>query len=190
MLKKVSPLLSILFLLGVFWLAHCCQAKPGASKQPACSMAVDNVVSLFQSNIPARLTAVTAPTAPCMVLSYAVCNYFVPVNDYVTFGLSNNINLAAGQPCPSTSLNTVTITFEAAPTVPIFVWLQSTPGTTSTTPVYMTGGSITIPNIGGTNSWFTTPTTATMTTLCIQAVYPTPPPDTLYYPVSCTILYQ
>jgi hypothetical protein len=125
------------------------------------------------------------PASPCTVVSYAACNYLVPSNDYVSFSLANDISFTT---CPAAQVHTATITFQAAPTAPLFVWLSNASG--STTPVYMTGATQTITKAwfgAGATSWFGG---GPWTTLNVRAIYPNPPPSTYYYPISCTIVYQ
>lgn len=139
-------------------------------------------------------TPVTTPVGPCTVLGYAVSNYFVPPNDYLLVPINgtSGISIPLATAC---TLNSVTITFQGAPSVPLLVWLTdnaTTPGTTST-PVYVNGSSLTVPK-----SFFGTGTTTpnwfalgqNWKGLAIQAIYPNPPPSTFYYPESCTILFQ
>ena len=153
-------------------------------------MGADTVVSGMMKNVPTLLTAsINAPSPMCNIVAYAPCNYIIPPNDYVNFTINTAIDLAGT--CTAAQLNTVTLTFEAAPSIPIFVWLSGTVGVTvtNTTPVYMNTGSITISkSTTAMASWFTTG--ANWTTLCVQAIYSDPPPSTLYYPMSCTIVYQ
>lgn len=153
-------------------------------------MLADTVVSGKIKNVPALLAAsINAPSPMCNIVAYAPCNYIIPPNDYVNFTINTAINLAGT--CTAAQLNTVTLTFEAAPSVPIFVWLSGTVGvtTTSTTPVYMNTAATTISkSTAAMASWFTTD--ANWTTLCVQAIYSDPPPSALYYPMSCTIVYQ
>ncbi len=158
------------------------------SRNMAAMHGTDQVLSIIKSNVPVNLAVIAAPT-PCAIVSYASCNYLIPSNDYVTFDLATDIAFTT---CTTGQLNTATITFAAAPSVPLFVWLSYTTGgtTTSTTPVYMTGASETINKAwfgAGATSWFSG---GPWTTLNVQAIYPTPPPSTLYYPISCTIVYQ
>ncbi len=149
----------------------------------------DRVMSLSKSNINTKLAVITAPT-PCVIMSYAVCNYPIPPTDSVYFTLSQSISFGT---CTTAQLNTATITFQAAPTIPIFVWLSNIDGsgsvTASSSPIYMTGASDTI-----SKNWFGTAATSwfsgTWNTLNVQAIYPSPPPTTYYYPISCTIVYQ
>lgn len=125
------------------------------------------------------------PASPCTVVSYAACNYLIPANDSVTFSLANPVSFAN---CPAEQVSTATITFQGTPDIPIFVWLSN--ATASTTPVYMTGATQTITKAWfglGTTSWFGG---GPWTTLNVQAIYPSPPPTTYYYPISCTIVYQ
>lgn len=155
--------------------------------QPA-QMLTDKVILNFAPNVQAQLVQSITPGAPCTIFSYIPCNYLIPANDYVTFTIpSSGINL--GGSCLAANLRTVTITFETAPSVPIFVWLTGTAvgSETSTTPVYMNNASQTVYK-SSLSTWFTT--SATYTTLCVQAIYPSPPPTTFYYPQSCTIVYQ
>lgn len=152
----------------------------------------DRVLSPLGSNVPAQFVgSVNAPNPMCNIITYVPCNYIIPPNDYVTFSTSINLTncpvVALTNPNP---LNTVTLTFEAAPPGPIFVWLTNgaTPAVT-TTPVYMTNAAITISRTTSTmTSWFTPGTT--WTGLCVQAIYSDPPPSTLYYPMGCMIVYQ
>lgn len=153
----------------------------------------DNVVRLIKPSVPALLTAnVAAPNPMCNIVAYALCNYIIPPNDYVSFQINNGtgINLSSVT-CPGDNLNTVTLTFEVAPNNPIFVWLTGTGsgGSTSTPPVYMnTASTIISKSTTAMATWFDA--TTTWTNLCVQAIYSDPPPSTLYYPMSCTIVYQ
>ena len=125
------------------------------------------------------------PASPCTVVSYAACNYLIPSNDSVTFSLATPISFTN---CPVEQVSTATITFQGTPNIPIFVWLSN--ATASTTPVYMTGATQTITKAwfgSGTTSWFGG---GPWTTLNVQAIYPSPPPTTYFYPISCTIVYQ
>ena len=153
-------------------------------------MLADTVLSGRMQNIPTTLTgAIAAPSPMCNIVAYAPCNYIIPPNDYVNFTINTAINLAGT--CTAAQLNTVTLTFEVAPSVPIFVWLSGTVGATvtNTTPIYMNTAATTISkSTSAMASWFTTD--ANWTTLCVQAIYSDPPPSTLYYPMSCTIVYQ
>ena len=146
----------------------------------------DRVVSATCSGSMARFAQYNEPPAsPCTVVSYATCNYLVPSNDYVSFSLANDISFTT---CPAAQVHTATITFQAAPSAPLFVWLSN--ATASTTPVYMTGATQTITKAwfgAGATSWFGG---GPWTTLNVQAIYPNPPPSTYYYPISCTIVYQ
>lgn len=163
-------------------------AQTGTTDDQPAQMLTDKVILNFAQNVHAQLIQSITPGTPCTIFSYIPCNYLIPANDYVTFTIPTSINL--GGSCLAVNLRTVTITFETAPSVPIFVWLTGTlsgGGTTSTTPVYMTNASQTIYK-SSLSTWFTT--SATYTTLCVQAIYPSPPPTTFYYPMSCTILYQ
>ena len=142
-----------------------------------CATGYQSVARFAQYNEP--------PASPCTVVSYAACNYLVPANDSVTFALANDISFTI---CPASQVNTATITFQATPSVPLFVWLSN--ATASTTPVYMTGATQTITKAwfgAGATSWFGG---GPWTTLNVQAIYPNPPPSTYYYPISCTIVYQ
>ena len=125
------------------------------------------------------------PASPCTVVSYAACNYIIPSNDSVAFSLVNPISFVN---CPAEQVSTATITFQGTPNVPIFVWLSN--ATARTTPVYMTGATQSITKAwfgSGATSWFGG---GPWTTLNVQAIYPTPPPTTYFYPISCTIVYQ
>lgn len=153
----------------------------------------DLVIGVAKSLIPFRLAVVSAPAAPTVLLRKVVCNYIVPANDYVAFPLPyTGIFIPASGASKETNYNSIMITFEVAPTAPIFVWLQQTAsGGTATTPIYVnqSSPSVVIPYYSG-NTWFEQTTSTTMGFLCIQGIYPTPPPDSFYYPVSCTIVYQ
>ncbi len=125
------------------------------------------------------------PASPCTVVSYAVCNYPLLPNDSVAYSLANQISFTN---CPAEQVSTATITFQATPSVPLFVWLSN--ATTTTPKIYMTGGTQTI-----TKAWFDSGGTSWFgggpwTTLNVQAIYPSPPPTTYFYPISCTIVYQ
>ena len=125
------------------------------------------------------------PASPCTVVSYAACNYLIPANDSVTFSLATPISFTN---CPVEQVSTATITFQGTPNIPIFVWLSN--ATAETTPVYMTASTQTITKAwfgSGTRSWFGG---GPWTTLNVQAIYPSPPPTTYFYPISCTIVYQ
>ena len=153
-------------------------------------MLTDKVILNVFNKAPAQLIQSITPGTPCTIFSYVTCNYLIPANDYVTFSIpSPYINL--GGACLAANLRTVTITFEAAPSVPLFVWLVGTLGSggaaTTTTPVYMANNSQTIYK-SSIPSWFTA--TAIYNQICVQAIYPSPPPTTFYYPMSCTIVYQ
>ena len=145
----------------------------------------------------------TAPSPPCTIVAYAPCNYLIPANDYASFAFTTPITILTtssvtptptGQ-CQKGSLNTVTVSFQATPPagVALLVWLTGSLGTTQ--PVYMTSATQTF-----STSFFSDPTTpvnpytwfavGTWTNLCIQAIYPNPPPTSFYYPQSCTIVYQ
>lgn len=151
----------------------------------------DQVTHASKSDVPFQMTAVTAPTSPTVLLRKVTCNYIVPVNDYVSFQIPyGGIFIPASGSSKETNYNTVVVTFEVAPTVPVFIWLQQTgTGGTATTPIYVNDSSVVIPYYAG-NTWFEQTASTTMLYLCVQGIYPTPPPDTFYYPISCTILYQ
>ncbi len=140
----------------------------------------DEVRVPVNRSIPVQLLgSVTAPTSMCNVITYVPCNYIIPPNDYVNFTTSINLTNCS-------TLNSMMLTFEAAPTVPIFVWLSN--ATTSTPPIYMNTASTTISKTTSSMlSWFDS---TTWTNLCVQAIYSDPPPSTLYYPMSCMIVYQ
>lgn len=162
-------------------------AQTGTTDDQPAQMLTDKVIRDFTTKAPIQLIQSITPGTPCAILSYIPCNYLIPANDYVTFTIPTPINL--GGSCLAANLRTVTITFEAAPSVPVFVWLTGTVagGATSTTPVYMTNASQTIYQTS-LSTWFTT--SAIYNQLCVQAIYPSPPPTTLYYPMSCAIVYQ
>ena len=147
---------------------------------------IDRVVSFSRPACRVYFAQCTEPPAsPCTIVGYAACNYPLPPNDSVSFSLSGEISFAS---CPADQLNSATITFQATPNVPIFVWLSN--ATSSTSPVYMTGANLTITKAwfgGGSTSWFGG---GPWTTLNVQAIYPSPPPTGYYYPISCTIVYQ
>ena len=179
------------FLLLVFGMVIAGQAQANSTTDQTSLLPIDQVISASKTNMLANFVQLSPPASPCSVITYAVCNYFLPANDYVTFTLSPSIQFN-NAPCLQANLNSLTITFENAPPVPIFVWLSSGGGTNSTPPIYMTGASFTMPKPSGTlanNSWFSA-TTVQWTQLCVQAIYPNPPPTTFYYPGSCTIVYQ
>lgn len=188
MLPKNIVAAGLILLLFVAGSAAICHAQTGTTDAQPAQMLSDKVIPNFATNAPTQLIQSITPGAPCTIFSYIPCNYLIPANDYVTFTIpSSGINL--GGSCLAANLRTVTITFEAAPSVPVFVWLAGTVGvgTTSTTPVYMTNASQTIYQTS-LSTWFTT--SAIYTQLCVQAIYPSPPPTTLYYPMSCTVVYQ
>lgn len=146
----------------------------------------DRVLPISSYSLPVMTTQYNEPPAsPCTVVSYAACNYIIPSNDSVAFTLSTPISFAN---CPAEQVSTATITFQGTPSVPIFVWLSN--ATASTTPVYMTGTTQSITKAwfgSGATSWFGG---GPWTTLNVQAIYPSPPPTTYFYPISCTIVYQ
>ena len=152
----------------------------------------DQVTHASKLDVPFQMTAVTAPTSPTVLLRKVTCNYIVPVNDYVSFSIPHDIEIPEAGATKQTNYNSIMVTFEVAPTVPVFVWLQedSVAGT-ATTPIYVnqSSTSVVIPYYTG-NTWFELTTATTMGYLCIQGIYPTPPPETFYYPISCTIVYQ
>mgnify|MGYP000928660587 FL=1 len=152
----------------------------------------DNVIRAMKPSVPALFTGVVAAPSPmCNIVAYALCNYIVPPNDYVSFQINNGTGIDLSGTCPAANLNTVTLTFEVAPNNPIFVWLTGTAGVTpmSTPPVYMnTASTIISKSTTAMATWFDA--TTTWTNLCVQAIYSDPPPSTLYYPMSCTIVYQ
>ena len=153
----------------------------------------DNVIRAMKPSVPALFTGVVAAPSPmCNIVAYALCNYIVPPNDYVSFQINNGTGIDLSGTCPAANLNTVTLTFEVAPNNPIFVWLTGTGSggaATSTPPVYMnTASTIISKSTTAMATWFDA--TTTWTNLCVQAIYSDPPPSTLYYPMSCTIVYQ
>ncbi len=169
-------------------------SKAVASKTVVAIYKDDLVKGLANPSIPFLQVAVSAPTAPTVLVTKVVCNYIVPVNDYVAFPISytGGIPIPASGLAKETNYNSIMITFEVQPTAPIFIWLQQTAtGGTSTTPVYVnqSSPSVVIPYYSG-NTWFEQSTATTMGYLCIQGIYPTPPPTSFYYPVSCMIVYQ
>lgn len=192
-MKKIfiSSCISVLFLLAPV-LAEIHLSRGAASETIMATSWNDGVISVSKSLIPFHLAAVSAPTAPTVLLSKVVCNYIVPTNDYVAFSLPYSIVIPAAGASKETNYNSIMITFEVAPTVPIFVWLQQTAtGGTTTGPIYVnqSSASVVIPYYSG-NTWFEQTAATTMGYLCIQGIYPTPPPTTFYYPISCTIVYQ
>lgn len=191
MSDKLTTLYPWSFLLLVLSLTITGQVQADLTAEKISLFPMDQVISISKPNIPVNFVQLSPPPSPCSVISYAACNYFVPANDYVIFSLSPSIQLNTS-PCLATNLNSLTLTFENAPPVPILVWLSSGGGTNSSPPVYMTGATLTMPKPSGTlpiNSWFSA-TTVQWTQLCVQAIYPNPPPTTLYYPGSFMILYQ
>ena len=190
MLRKILITCVLICLAGIDCSANLLNKHYGSPDFFLNKMMIDKVVPCKTQNIPALLTAaITAPSPMCNIVAYAPCNYIIPPNDYVNFAINTAINLAGT--CTAAQLNTVTLTFEAAPSVPIFVWLSGTASgvDTSTTPVYMNTSAITISkSTTAMASWFTA--NANWTTLSVQAIYSDPPPSTLYYPMSCTIVYQ
>ena len=144
---------------------------------------------LVQDEVKLSWAQYSPPNPPCTVLGYAPCTYLIPANDYVLFPINGGTGITIPDPDHTCKLNSVTITFQGAPTVPLLVWL--TGDATSSVPVYMNGASVTVPSsffgTGGT-SWFAA--SQTWTNVAVQAIYPNPPPSTFYYPESCTILFQ
>ncbi len=186
MLKKIMLSIFLVIALLVPGLRHYVFPNTRTTIKASASNYQDRVVTCSCAKPPVHFAQCKEPPAsPCTVVAYAACNYFVPANDYVTFPLANDISFAS---CPADNVSTATITFQATPNVPLFIWLSN--ATSSTTPVYMTGASQTITKAwfgAGATSWFGG---GPWTTLNIQAIYPSPPPDTFYYPISCTIVYQ
>lgn len=193
------------------------RAKTGRDKGE--SIATDTVTSISDAHVPWKLALLpSAPTPPCAIISYAPCNYLIPANDYASFSLSPNISFSFTSGgtftglCPKASLNTVTISFQAPPPagVALVVWLSGTinvGGTTysyNTQPVYMTNATQSFSTNYFTDStanpysWFSNPVdthgtpsaAVAWTNLNVQAIYPSPPPSSFYYPQSCTIVYQ
>jgi hypothetical protein len=187
-LTRFAVVCSISFSLVVLYLTAFTGPPTKKGQDPIFRGGTDEVTWVNRIEAPVLFAQVpTPPASPCTIVSYAPCNYLIPPNDYVAFDLAPAINFAAN--CPSSALNTVNITFEATPSAPMLVWLQTSGGTNSTA-VYMTTASITLPTgyFGtGTASWFNG---GPWTKLCVQVIYPTPPPTTFYYPQSCTIVYQ
>ncbi len=187
MIKKLFVSCGLILYLFLPCVGNFDARQPSVADDKMDKEVVDRVLWIKKPNIPVNLVAALgAPNPMCNIVTLVPCNYIIPPNDYVTFSTNIVINNcpvnATYNPSP---LNTVTLTFAVAPTVPIFVWLTS--ATTATTPVYMNNASITISKTAFPN-WFTASTT--WTNLCVQAIYPNPPPTTLYYPMSCTIVYQ
>lgn len=175
------------FILGIAGMHHsCAEASDGlATKTPT-----DGATFTVKTDAPIQLAAITAPAIPAVLLKKVICNYLVPANDYVAFSIPyGGIELPAA--AGSNSYNSVMISFEVAPTVPVFIWLQQNASSgQTTTPVYVNDPSCVIP-LSSNNSWYyIAGGPYTMQYLCIQGIYPTPPPTSFYYPVSCTILYQ
>ena len=188
MLKPKKVLVSLVLCTIVLGLNLLSEAKTEISGVQPRKILGDNVILNLDPNLRVLTVQSITPGAPCTIMSYTPCNYFIPANDYVTFTLNPSINLTSTS-CPATSLRSVTINFEATPSVPIFVWLSDGAGTpTTTTPVYMIGATKTIYQTeANLSNWFSA---TNFNRLCIQAIYPSPPPTTFYYPMSCTIVYQ
>ncbi len=190
MLSRILIPTCSIFLLFISFGADVSRSQSRVVDIESRQMLMDKVTLNSANKAPAQLIQSITPGAPCTIFSYVPCNYLIPANDYVTFSIpSPYINL--GGTCLAANLRTVTITFEAAPSVPLFVWLVGTLGSggaaTTTTPVYMANTSQTIYK-SSIPSWFTA--TAIYNQICVQAIYPSPPPTTFYYPMSCTIVYQ
>lgn len=158
----------------------------------------------FRAEMSQAQSLPTAPSPPCTIVAYAPCNYLIPANDYASFTLTTPLTILSsgattiGQ-CLKGSLNTVSVSFQTAPPagVAVLVWLTGTVGgaAATTQPVYMTNATQTFSTgyfsdpTPGVNpyTWFAA---GTWTNLCVQAIYPSPPPTSFYYPQSCTVVYQ
>ena len=154
---------------------------------------VDNVIAMSELMTPFHLASVAAPATPAVLIRKVICNYPVPTNDYVSYQIPyGGITVPFAQ--SSNNYNSVMITFEVAPTAPVMVWLQQASGSgLATVPVYVNNISVVVPYTSANALWFYNENTGSDVTyqyLCVQAIYPTPPPDSFYYPVSCMIVYQ
>ncbi len=188
MFPKVALFAGLFFGMAVFTFTGLGHAQTNVPAGACFQISNDEAIHTRNPSLTVSLAQSITPGAPCTIMSYVPCNYFVPANDYVTFTLPTPINLGSAT-CPAANLRTVTITFEATPSAPLFVWLLNSTTSATTTPVYMIGASQTVYGTD-TNlaSWFTAG--ASFNRLCVQAIYPTPPPTTFFYPMSCMIVYQ
>jgi hypothetical protein len=189
MRKQVIICCSI-FLSFIFGFAEQHHSCAEASDRPATKHLGETVRYSSKSDIDFQLAAITAPTTPAVLVRKVICNYLLPVNDYVAFEIPYG-GIALPAASGSNNYNSIMINFEVTPTVPVFIWLQQNASSgQTTTPVYVNDSSCVIP-LSSNNSWFyIAGGPYTMLYLCIQGIYPTPPPASYYYPVSCTIVYQ